>query len=91
VQIEFRAVCLVTGSRTAQPEKQHVTDQATDKLVLDSWRAQEMLSFSLHSIQTGSGAHTVSYSISTEGCFSPDVKQYRHGTDHSPPSSAGVR
>ena len=41
------------------------------------------------SVQTGPGAHPVSYAMGT-GCF-PGVKRPGRGVDHPPPSSAEVK
>jgi hypothetical protein len=41
-------------------------------------------------VQTGSGAHPASYSMSTGGPFPGDKAWPGHDTDHSPPSSAKV-
>jgi hypothetical protein len=47
--------------------------------------------FSLrHRVQTGSGAHPVSYPMGTGGSFS-GVKRPRRESDHSPPSSAYIK
>jgi hypothetical protein len=49
------------------------------------------MGFSLHHrVQTDSGAHPASYSVSTRGWF-PGVKQPDRETDHSPPTSAEVK
>jgi hypothetical protein len=45
--------------------------------------------FFFSSVQTDSGAHTVSYPICTRG-FSPGLKWQGLEADHSPPSSAEV-
>jgi hypothetical protein len=44
----------------------------------------------LHSVQTSSGAHAASYTMSTGGSF-PGVKRLGHEADHSPPASAEVK
>jgi hypothetical protein len=44
----------------------------------------------LHSVQTGSEAHSASYPVDTEGSF-PGVKRPGREADHSPPSSADVK
>jgi hypothetical protein len=46
--------------------------------------------FSRHCIQSGSGAHPVSYPMGTRGSF-PGVKRPGHKADHSPPSSADAK
>jgi hypothetical protein len=43
----------------------------------------------LHVVQTGSGAHSASYSMGTVGS-SLGVKRQGHKADHSPPTSAEV-
>jgi hypothetical protein len=44
----------------------------------------------LHLVQTGSGAHPVSYPMGS-GFFSVGVKRQGHEAEHSPPSSAEVQ
>jgi hypothetical protein len=46
--------------------------------------------FVTHSVQTGSGAHPASYSVSTVGSFL-GVKRPGREADHSPPSSAEIK
>jgi hypothetical protein len=46
--------------------------------------------FSLHVVQTGSGAHPASYPMGTRGS-SPGVKRPGREADHSPPASAEVK
>jgi hypothetical protein len=45
----------------------------------------------LHSIQTDSEAHPVSYPMGTGGSFPWGIKQQRRQADHSSPSSAEVK
>jgi hypothetical protein len=44
----------------------------------------------LHSLWTGSGAHTTSFSVGTGGSY-PGVKRLGLGSDHSPPSGVEVK
>jgi hypothetical protein len=46
--------------------------------------------FSLHVVETGSGAHPASYPMGT-GALSPVVKWPGHEADHSPPTSTEVK
>jgi hypothetical protein len=54
-----------------------------------AWTARQDFSL-LHSVQTDSGAHQVSYPMGTGGSF-PGVKWQGREADHSPPSSAEVK
>jgi hypothetical protein len=44
----------------------------------------------LHSVQTGSGTHLVSYPVGT-GALDPGVKRQGREADNSPPSSVEVK
>jgi hypothetical protein len=44
----------------------------------------------LHSVQTGSGAHSTSYSVGNGGSF-PGAKRQGRESDHSPPSNAQAK
>jgi len=44
----------------------------------------------LQNIQTGSGAHQVSYSMSIR-VLSPEAKRQGHEVDHSPPFTAEIK
>jgi hypothetical protein len=44
-----------------------------------------------HSIQTRSGAYSVSYSMCTGGCFPRGLKHQSREADHSPPTTAEVK
>jgi hypothetical protein len=46
--------------------------------------------FSVHSVQTGSGAHLASYPMGTGDSF-PGGKAAGHEADHSPPTSSEVK
>jgi hypothetical protein len=44
----------------------------------------------LYNVQTGYGAHQVSYTMGIRGCF-PEATRQEREADHSPPSSAKVK
>jgi hypothetical protein len=57
------------------------------KSKFESLKVQE---FSLlHSVQTGSGAHSASYPMGTSGCYLGE-KRLEREADHSPPTSAEI-
>jgi len=55
------------------------------------WIPAEARDFSpLKNVQTGSGSHSLSYSMNTEGSF-PGVKLSGHKADHSPTQCQGLK
>jgi hypothetical protein len=64
------------------------TGWTTERSGFESRQGQE---FSLlNVVQTGSGVHPTSYTMSTGSSF-PGVKRQGHEADHSPPTSAEVK
>jgi hypothetical protein len=76
------------GAGIAQSVYRLATVWTTEGSEFKSWYGQE---FSLvHVVQTGSGAHPVSYPMSPGGSF-PEEKRQGREADHSPPTSVEVK
>jgi hypothetical protein len=87
ILITYDTIPAKSGAGIAQ-SVQRLATRWTEGSDFESLQCQEL--YLLHSVQTGSGAHTASYSMRNGGSF-PKVKRPGSESHHSPPTSAEVK